>query len=199
MFLGGILFLFASCSTNKSIGNGAYSDISLVRDAQDYELKRLKEVNSESKAIFGIPLSKTSAKEGMIFRFNGIDVTAKKKIWPIISLVAISVATGSIINETVGFNDQGNYKLGLPLSSAIAIPISGAINNQIWSDASFSNAAWNANSELLTENPDIDIFLNPKYEIKSKNGIWTQSVKLKTNVMGARLHTDEFLAKKDED
>lgn len=115
-------------------------------------------------------------------------------------MVALSVATGSVINELVGYKtedtDYGSYetneyKLGLGLSSVIAIPVSGMINNQIWSDAAYSNAAWNANSRLLEENPEIDVFLNPKYDLEIKNGIWRQKVQLRARVMGATLLTDE--------
>lgn len=200
LFLLVIAFTFSSCSTSRSIGNGAYSDVSLVRDSDGYELRRLQEVNSESRAIFGIPLGNSAKKEGVIVRFNGINVTAQKKIWPVLSMIALSVATGSIINEAVGYKtedtDYGSYetdeyKLGLALSSLIAVPVAGAINNQIWSNAAYSNAAWNANSTLLEQNPDIDVFLNPKYDLEIKNGFWSQKVKLRARVMGATLLTDE--------
>lgn len=181
-----------SCSTQRSIGNGAYSDISLNRDSDQYTLKRLEEVNAESRAIFGIPLDGDVAKkEGVIVRFNGIKLNAQKRIWPVLSMVALSVATGSIINDIAGYNDNGERTLGLALSSVIGIPIAGAINNQVWSDAALSRASWNANSELLQNNPEIDIFLNPKYEVKNNNGLWSQKATLKANVMGARILTDE--------
>ena len=61
----------------------------------------------------------------------------------------------------------------------------------VWSDAAYSNAAWNANSELLEQNPDVDVFLNPKYDLVIKNGISSQKVDLRARVMGATLETDE--------
>ena len=200
VFVAVITLFTVSCSTHRSIGNGAFSDISLVRDSDQYELKRLNEVKAESKALFGIPLDGNVAKkEGVVVRFNGIKINAQKRIWPVLSMVALSVATGSIINEAVGYKEEetdwgtyesDEYKLGLALSSVIAIPIAGAINNQIWSDAAYSRASWNANSELLDENPEIDVFLNPKYEVKTKGGIWTQKAELSAKVMGARIITD---------
>lgn len=200
LFISISILSFTSCTTSRGIGNGAYSDISLVRNSDDYQLKRLQEVNSKSRAIFGIPLGTSAKKEGVIVRFNGINVTAQKKIWPMLSMVALSVATGSVINEAVGYKTEdtdwgsyetGEYKLGLALSSLIAIPVAGAINNQIWSDAAYSNAAWNANSVLLEQNPDVDVFLNPKYDLEIKNGIWSQKVNLRARVMGATLETDK--------
>lgn len=194
------VFTFSSCTTSRGIANGAYSDISLVRDSDSYQLKRLQEVKSESRAIFGIPLGSAAQKEGVIVRFNGINVSAQKKFWPIVSMVALSVATGSIVNEVAGHKTEdtewgsyetNEYKLGLALSSLIAVPIAGAINNQLWSDAAYSNAAWNANSTLLKQNPEIDIFLNPRYDLEIRNGLWSQKVELRARVMGATIETDE--------
>jgi hypothetical protein len=183
------LFLFTSCSTQRSIGNGAYSDISLERSSDQYKLKRLKEVNTSSKAIFGIPLGKKSDKQGVVVRFNGINLSAQQKFLPTLSMVALTVVTGLQINGILdGVIEE--EALSYAASGIVAIPIAGAINNQIWSSSAYSRASWNANSELLEKNPEIDVFLNPKYQIKTKNGLWTQRVELKANVMGAEIITD---------
>ena len=190
LIVGCITLIFSSCTTNRAIGNGAYSDISLVRDTDGYTVKRLKEVKSESKAIFGIPIGGVSSKEGIVVRFNGINLKAQQKFLPTLSMVALTVVTGGAIYELIG-SEFDEEALGFAVSGVAAIPIAGAINNQIWSDAAFSRASWNANSTLLEENNDVDVFLNPKYEIQTKNGLWTQRVSLKANVMGATILTDK--------
>lgn len=184
-----ILISFSSCTTQRSIGNGAYSDISLVRNSDQYELTRLKEVESESSAIFGIPTGGKAKKEGVVVRFNGINLKAQQKFLPTLSMVLLTVATGGVIYEFVG-NEIEEEAIGLAVSYVAAIPVAGIINNQIWSDAAFSRASWNANSILMEENPNVDVFLNPKYEIETKNGLFGQKVKLKAKVMGATLTTD---------
>ena len=212
-------FLFVtmcSCSTSSKISNGAYSDISLNRDSKDYTITRLKEINKEEKAIFGIPTGKSLSKTGgMVVRFNGVNLTASKKIWPILSMVGLSLAIGSGISIISGqkevqklvqsgyysgFNNEyinnsyyiteyeGNripYALGILL----ATPIAGIINNQIWSGA-LSRAAYEANAQLLRDNDDIDVFLNPKYEFETSKGIFTQKAKINFRVMGAKIKTD---------
>lgn len=191
LLLSGLsIILFTSCSTQRAIGNGAYSDISLQRSSNQYSLKRLPTVKSKSKAIFGIPLGNVAKKEGIVVRFNGINLTAQQKFLPAFSMAVLTVATGGIIHGIIDseINDEA---LGYVISGVGAIPIAGAINNQLWSNAAYSRASWNANSELLDENPDIDIFLNPKYQIITNNGIWSQKVELKADVMGARITTDE--------
>ena len=183
--------LFAtSCSSHRSIGNGAYSDISLNRSSDQYELKRLPEVNSNSRAIFGIPVDKNvSKKEGIIVRFNGVNLNAQSRFLPALSMIAITAVTGSAIHEIVG-NEFDEEALGYGVSYLGAIPIAGFLNNQIWSDAALSRASWNANSELMQENQEVDVFLNPKYEIETSNGIWTQRASLNVKAMGARILTD---------
>ena len=194
------------CQSQYGISNGAYSDISLNRDSKEYSIKRLKEVNVESKALFGIPIDKSvNKKQGMIVRFNGINLTASKRFWPIVSMVGVSLATGMVIQgiagtktETIteGFgNNRFTYtyedgnKLSLGVATLIGIPIAGAINNQIWS-SSLSRAAWELNNQLIENNPEVDVFLNPKYDIDLKHGFWTQKAVIKAKVMGATIKTD---------
>ena len=206
-----LLSLFAivlsSCRSQVGVSNGAYSDISLNRDSKDYTINRLKEINSESNAIFGIPTDKSmNKKQGLIVRFNGINLTASKRFWPIVSMVGLTFITGKMISAAGGYKEEtikedywfGSYeytyvsdkpKIGMGLASIIALPISGFINNQLW-DGSLSRASWDANSKLLQDNNDIDVFLNPKYDIDVKRGIWTQNAKLKLRAMGAKIKTD---------
>ena len=200
----GLSILMVSCSSSLGVSNGAYSDISLNRDSKEYTIKRLKEINTESDAVFGIPIDKSlSKKQGLVVRFNGINLTASSRILPILSMVGLSLVTGSAIQGISGYKqetfDDGYYgsysyptdkhNLSLGVATLLAIPISGFINNQIWNGA-LNRAAWQANSQLLKDNDDIDVFLNPKYDIETSRKIWTQHAKLKVRVMGARIKTD---------
>ena len=192
--------LMISCKSQLGVSNGAYSDISLNRDSKDYSIKRLKEINADSKAIFGIPTDKNlSKKQGLVVRFNGINLVSAKRFWPIVSMVAVTAVTGVAIQSFGGYKKEtlyGGYtyetkdpNISFPLAALIAIPISGAINNQLW-NGSLNRAAWHANSELLRDNDDVDVFLNPKYDIETTYGIWTQTTKLKVRAMGARIKCD---------
>ena len=201
-----ILFVtMCSCSSSSKISNGAYSDISLNRDSKDYTITRLKEINKEEKAIFGIPTCKSLSKTGgIVVRFNGVNLTASKKIWPILSMVGLSVAIGTGISTISGFQSESKYdsywnqfytvqsdQLNIPyaLGIVLATPIAGIINNQIWNGA-LSRAAYEANAQLLRDNDDIDVFLNPKYEFETSKSIFTQKAKINFRVMGAKIKTD---------
>ena len=195
----GLLLMMVSCSSSLGVSNGAYSDISLNRDSKQYTVKRLKEVKKESNAIFGIPIDRSlNKKQGLIVRFNGVNLTSSTRFLPILSMVGLSFVTGSAIQQISGTktsnqygysNDTGEHKLSLGVSTLIAIPVAGFINNQIWNGA-VNRAAWEVNSELIRENDDIDVFLNPKYEIETSRKIWTQHAKIKARVMGAKIITD---------
>jgi hypothetical protein len=183
------LFL-TSCSSLQSISNGGFSDVSLNKNSNEYELKRLNEINAEGKAIFGIPM-KAKKKQGTIFRFNGINLGKSTQIGPILSMLAYTAVTGFAINEIAGYNiNKGKDNLGLLPSFAIAIPIAGIINNATWSGSALQNASWNLNSRLVDENPDVDVFLNPKYDIEFAQGVFTQKAKVKAKVMEATIKTD---------
>ena len=204
-----ILFVtMCSCSSSSKISNGAYSDISLNRDSKDYTITRLKEINKEEKAIFGIPTGKSLSKTGgIVVRFNGVNLTASKKIWPILSMVGLSVAIGSGISMISGLKENkitvndwnGNpytkytygpgYRIPYALGIGLATPIAGILNNQIWNGA-LSRAAYEANAQLLRDNDDIDVFLNPKYQFETSKGIFTQKAKINFRVMGAKIKTD---------
>ena len=190
-----VAILISSCSSMSSISNGGYSDVSLNKNSNEYELKRLNEISVEGKAFFGIPI-KAKKKRGVVVRFNGIDLGKSNQALPILTMLGYTFGTGVLINEIVGTNDDwdsndyGEDKLGLPIASAIGIPIAGILNNLTWSGAAMQNASWNLNSRLVEENPDIDIFLNPKYEVKNNQGLFTQKAKVTAKVMGATIKTD---------
>ena len=185
------------CTTQMGISNGAFSDISLVRSSENYSIKRLKEVKESGKSIFGIPLNPSKNKQGFIFRFNGINLNAANGFLPILSMILFTAPTSIFINSLAGSTYNSDYtkknNLGLVLSTLIAIPVTGAINNFIWSGSAYKTATFNVNSILLEENPTIDIFLNPKYEIDRKDGLWTQNATIKARVMGATIKVDEDL------
>ncbi len=176
------------------ISNGGYSDVSLNTNSDQFEIKRLKEVKSEGNAIFGIPFDKkVGNKSGMIVRFNGVNLLGSNRILPIITLVGLSIAGGSILNEAVGYKsweNGGGYKLGLAASSALALPVTGLINNQIWSFSAAGRASQKLNRELVENNPTVDVFLNPKYSIDKKSSLWTQKAEISVKTMGATLKID---------
>ena len=202
-----LLFSFTGCSTYLKTSNGAYSDVSLTRSEDGYIIKQLPEVKETGTALWGIPSNNSNKKQGLIYRFNGINLNQANRFWPTLSMIGLStvgsIGLSSLINpEWLGdifYYDNPEYKAkGIGtflLSSAITIPITGAINNLIWSNSAYQSAAFNLNSKLVSQNPDIDIFLNPKYEVQKTTGFWKQKAHVTANVMGATILVDEDLRK----
>ena len=189
-----------SCASNQLISNGAYSDISLTRDSSQYDLQRLAEIKAEGKAVFGIPIGESDDNYGMVVRFNGVNLSGTKKIFPILTLLATTFAVGTAIQTTGGTNEDiydedgydnpnyGDQNFSLPVSFIAAIPIAGIINNFIWGQSAATSRAFQKfNRKLLVDNPNIDVFLNPKYEVSQKIGIFNSQTNIKGKVMGAYL------------
>jgi len=197
--------LLASCSHQQFTGNGALSDVSLQRNSSEYEIKRLNEIEVSGKSFWGIPSNSYNAnknKKGMIVRFNGLELGRTPKILPILTMLGYTVGVSGILQDAFGNKEEtirsGNYsytvegdpKLGLVPSFLIALPIAGAINNFTWRGSAFSGATNELNYRLVTDNPNVDVFLNPKYTIDYKMGLWKQSANVKAKVMGATIKSN---------
>ena len=181
-------------------GNGSISDVSLQRNSSEYEIKRLKEIEVSGSSFWGIPSNSYNAnknKKGLIVRFNGLELGRTPKLLPILTMAAYTYGVGGLLQSAFGNKDlkSGTYtcsgcgdpKLGDVPSLLLALPIAGAINNFSWSGAAFSGATNELNYRLVTDNPNVDVFLNPKYTIDYKIGFWKQSANVKAKVMGATI------------
>jgi len=198
------------CSSTKYMSNGAKDNKPLLFE-DEYELSKLNEINLEGSAFWGIPLSSELTKEaknksGYLFTFNGVKISKSSKILPILSMIGYTFATGVVLNTLAGEKQtqQGYYsyngvlypnytsKPRLPLVAAIIVgmPIAGALNNLTFSNSALGAAGSALNYKLITENPEIDLFYYPKYEVNNNLSLWKQKATLKANVMGAKLKLD---------
>lgn len=194
-----IFFQFSGCSTQMRTANGSYGDFSFTCTEQKYSVVRLKEVKATGKAIFGIPIKSSEKQRGFIYRFNGINLNEANGFLPTLTMIGMSLAGGVALDYIVGDKEiivdgQKEYvrRLGIPLSTVITIPIAGIANNLLWPSSSYQVAAFNLNNRLVSDNPDIDVFLNPKYEITRRFRLWDQQTIINTNVMGAIIKPDSI-------
>jgi hypothetical protein len=120
----------------------------------------------------------------MVVRFNGVNVSGTKRVLPILSLLATSIVLGPTMSETLNLNDN-------TLGTVVALPVAGALNNLSWGQiTSTSRAFQRFNRKLVQDNPNIDVFLNPKYEVDQRLGLFKSKTKVKGRVMGATLKTN---------
>ena len=195
-----LIVVSTSCSRQMFSGNGAISDMSLNRNSNEYDVKRLNEIEVSGNSFWGIPSNSYNAnknKKGLIVRFNGLELGRTPKIFPILTMAAYTVGVGNTISSLFGKKDVksgnnickgcGDPKVGLIPSMVLALPISGALNNFTWSGTAFSGATNELNYRLVTDNPNVDVFLNPKYTIDYHMGFWKQTANVKAKVMGATI------------
>jgi hypothetical protein len=204
---------FTSCNRYIKSGMGGSTDVTLNRNSDEYTIKRLKPIEMDGKALFGIPglgeNNRNRNKGGLIFKFNGIELGRTPRFLPILTMAGFSFAYTSLtqslikkdydkminsngtIKKTLFFNNDvysENFgRLKFPFAALLGVPIAGATNNLLWSGNAASGLTNQMYYRLVDENPDVDIFTNPKYTIDYKQGIFKQSATIKANVMGATL------------
>ena len=180
--------LLNSCSSSKSVSNGSYSDLSLNIDSDKYEIERLKPIESSGKSLFGIPV-KPSKSTGLVVRFNGVSLGKSNRLVPVLTILCNTAAMGYGLNQ-FGIQNSSIPEIAPAGAAVIAFPVALMLNNLIFSNSAVGVAASNFNSALVQNNSDIDIFLNPKYEIKNKLGLFGQEASITGKVMGAKIKTD---------
>jgi len=189
-----ILFLgtFSSCSKFLQTGNGGFSDVSLNRNSDEYTIKRLNSIELDGNAIFGIPglgasNNKNKNKSGLMFRFNGVQIGRVPRVAPILTMLGFTLGYGSFAQTVFGTNQDGDYKLKSGLQYLVGLPFAGATNNLVWNGVATSGLTNQIYYQLIDENPGIDVFVNPKFKIDYKLGLFKQKANIKADVTGATL------------
>lgn len=205
-----VIISSSSCSKYLQSGNGGYSDVSLNRNSDEYTIKRLKQIELDGNAIFGIPgigaqNNKNKNKSGLMFRFNGIEIGSTPRLAPIITMLGFTYGFKKIIQAAGGqkyvkgellytdpfgqniYDVKQKNKIPNVVSYLLAIPVAGATNNLLWSGVAASGLTNQVYYKLVDENPDIDVFVNPKYKVDYHPSIFTQKAHVILNATGATL------------
>jgi hypothetical protein len=183
-----------SCSNRLYTGNGAYHNASFTTD--QYEIEELTISNSGS-SFLGIPLNqKKNRTSGFTFVFNGISISKVPQFFPALTLIAFTWQSGNLMNiigvgsEKLIVDDYGyvaSYR-SRPnfLSYLLGLPVSATLNSLIWKGASKGAAGSEINSVMLEQNPDVDMFLFPKYSVQTE-GFYSEKSKVTLKVKAATL------------
>jgi hypothetical protein len=210
------VILLTSCSRSYLISNGASDNRPLLFE-DEYDLSQINELEVEGKAFFGIPSfsknNRNNNSSGMLFYFNGIRLGKTPRVLPIASLIGMSFVSGSILNAMfpgdLKYNSRTreyDYKGGIGVipGALISLPFTGMINNLVWSNSAYSGASNTLRYNLIKENPEIDLFFYPKYDIQRKHVysgrditagepkielkyLWIQDAKIKGKCKGAKI------------
>jgi hypothetical protein len=193
--------LLSSCSNSLYVTSGAKSNEPLIfRD--EYVIKDLPEITESGSAFWGIPTglkgNNDKHKSGLIFTFNGVQLFRTPKILPILTLISYTAITQPIFAYSF---DMNNSLSGLVGSYILALPIAGTLNNWTWGNSALSSAGQAFNYRLIKENPNVDVFMYPKYVVKRENifsngsvrlkYLWYQDASINGRVLGASLKRTE--------
>jgi hypothetical protein len=186
-----------SCNQYLKTGIAGSTDVVLTKSSDEYTIKKLKPIELEGTSLFGIPgfgtNNKNKNKTGMIFKLNGVTIGSTPRILPILTLLGASFASGRLIQEVVGTvtdfssDNYGQYRLSTPIATLVGLPMGGIFNNLLWSGSATSGLTNQLYYHLVDENPDVDIFTNPKYKIDYKLGLFSQKASVRAEIMGATL------------
>lgn len=217
--------LLSSCNQYVKTSMGGSTDVVLNRNSDEYNIKRLKPIDMDGYALFGIPgfgvNNKNKNKSGMVFKLNGLEIGRTPRIFPIITMLAASYGSAVLLQSVIKDNNikpiistdpfapvsygsrnffiqndlyangglfGANYgQLRFGWAYLLGLPIAGAFNNWVWSGSSASGLTNQMYYRLVDENPDVDIFTNPKYKIDYKLRVFDQKAKIHADVMGATL------------
>lgn len=188
--IAAVLIILTSCSRQEyQTGSRGFADVSLTRNSNEYSTKRLKEVEATGSSFWGIPSgihSNGSKGMGMIIRVNGLELGnfSHGPILPVLSLLGYTAGMGMLVSR-IGNNGDGNIKF--PLACAISLPGAGILNNLTWRGTQLTSIQRAIDHSLLSENPGVDFFFNPRYKVEQQNGIWHSSTTVTAKVMGATL------------
>jgi hypothetical protein len=208
---------FAMIGCNKYIksGIGGSTDVMLNRNSDEYTIKRLKTIEMDGKALFGIPgvgsNNKNQNKGGLIFKFNGIEIGKTPRFLPILTALGLGYGFTTLTQSVIKRNEANMYEydqwgfpilkksllfnsrganvgqLRTPFAMLIGVPVAGMVNNLLWEGSAASGLTNQMYYKLVDENPEVDIFTNPKYKIDYKHGLFNQKATIRADVMGATI------------
>lgn len=195
----------SSCKSSLITSSGGYSDLSLTVNPSDYELKRLPELKSSTKQIVGIPLDKNVGLDhGYVNRYFSFSSAGTKdqnvafyRAQPIITLVLTELPVLFLSRQlwrAQGFNTQTwetthPYRGLAFMTFVLGSGVAAAYNNAVWDPS--KRAIQRLNREVIEKNPEVDVFLNPKYSVKRTHGIFQSEATVTLNTLGATIKTDD--------
>ena len=167
------LMILSSCSRQILVTQGA-SGYAGVLDNK-YKVEQLETVNGSGQSFFGF--GDLGKRDGEIVNLSGYS-TITSNLLKLVTFISYS----AILPSLTAF-DMVNTLGGLL--------IGGVLNNVTYIQTSDNIARRNANLQLIQENPDIDLFIYPKYNIEKKNGLFYNSTKVSITSKGAKIETEQ--------
>jgi hypothetical protein len=161
LFITGVIL--SSCASQQSASNLSFVDVTLNYNSDDFEIVELEPITRSAASIMG--MTSNDGKSAVLDRssFNAGSATSFG------TGTFILGAISSFTSGLVMMQDAGNYEAAVPVGIGFAL-LWGAYNDLLWSNAVRNKAIERCNYALLEKYPDVDSFINPKYQISTNKG-----------------------------
>tara|TARA_B110000037_G_C17027741_1_gene468137 strand:- start:84 stop:977 length:894 start_codon:yes stop_codon:yes gene_type:complete len=175
-----------SCVSQQSASNLSFVDVSLNYDSEEFEIIDLAPITKNAGSLFGITSNDVASAVLDRSTFNVGGGTSFGSATFFLGGVSSFFAASSV---AVGNGDDG---LIIPFG-IIGAAIWGIYNDLLWSNTVKNKAIQRCNYELLVRYPDMDSYINPKYEINYTKGIIGTRCRVTLFAQGVRLKNKSSL------
>ena len=168
------IILFSSCSKQRLITQGESGAAKI--NENNYEIKNLDQVTESSQSFFGFSAGEIN-RDGYINNTLAVSPASQSNFLRLLTFLGYG-ATYTIVLSPAG---------GAVIAIFGGVILGGITNNATWSWTSENAAIRKANLLLIEDNPEVDLFIYPKYNIETRGGIFGNRSKATINAKGAIL------------
>ena len=168
--------VLSSCASTQQAGNLSYADVSLNFSSDEFDIVSLDPVAASATSFFGV--SKNVNESAILDRseFNTETGTTLGLLTMAVAVPA-AIAGGIAAASYEEYDNYGNRFVYMDgpaafFASAIGIGIAGIINDFSWTGATKAKAIQKCNWALKQSNPNIDSFINPKYDVQYNKSVF---------------------------
>jgi len=177
LFALSLLCVFlGSCASQHSASNLSFVDVSLNYDSEDFDIVELQPVKSSAISYLGVSSNDENSAQLDRSTYTVGNAT---------SLGTVSFFTGAaaiwfaIVSADV---EEATYPIWL-----VSTALWGVCNDAVWSNTVKNKAIERCNYSLVERYPDIDAFINPKYEISWRQGFASTTCRVTLTAQGVVL------------
>ena len=179
--------VLSSCASTQQVGNLSYADVSLNFSSDEFDIVNLDPVAASATSFFGVS---KNVNESAILDRSEFNTEAGTTLGLLTMAVAVPAAISGGIAAATYESYNGDTRVnGLVafFASAIGIGIAGIINDFCWTGATKAKAIQKCNWALKQSNPNIDSFINPKYDVQYNKSVFGTKCTVTLSVQGVVL------------
>ena len=174
-----LLWVFlGSCASQHSASNLSFVDVSLNYDSEDFDIVELNPVKRSASSFVGISANDESSAQ------------LDRSTYAVGNATSLGSATfigGAFPIMITAFTYAENTNGRSIFFGLASTALWGVYNDVVWSNTVKNKAIERCNYSLVERYPDIDAFINPKYEISWSKGFATTTCRVTLTAQGVVL------------